>query len=190
MSHSISKPQLRQEARERRAALATAQPAFAQALARHAGALDIVPGTLVGGYRALAGEADPSILIARLAALGSPIAFPRVVAKDAALDFHQVPLPLAENLNMLAPGAFGVSEPPAAWPKVIPTIVLVPLLAFDAQGHRLGYGGGFYDRTLALIRPRAIGVAFAGQIVDFLPHVAHDYPLDAVVTDLGMRQFR
>jgi 5-formyltetrahydrofolate cyclo-ligase len=69
-------------------------------------------------------------------------------------------------------------------------LVLVPLLAFDAKGTRLGYGGGFYDRTLhALGTKRAIGIAFAGQEMDELPCHAHDHPLDAVVTEKGVCHF-
>jgi 5-formyltetrahydrofolate cyclo-ligase len=69
-------------------------------------------------------------------------------------------------------------------------VLLVPLLAFDAEGYRLGYGGGFYDRTLAALQARAIGIAFAGQRVDFLPRDAHDYSLDAVLTEQGLTRFR
>jgi 5-formyltetrahydrofolate cyclo-ligase len=78
----------------------------------------------------------------------------------------------------------------AHWPRVIPDILLVPLLAFDDHGYRLGYGGGYYDRTLAAIRrARAIGIAYAGQRMDFLPHDAHDYPLNAILTETGLTEF-
>jgi 5-formyltetrahydrofolate cyclo-ligase len=92
--------------------------------------------------------------------------------------------------EVLTPGAFGVHEPLAHWPAISPRVLLVPLLAFDAEGYRLGYGGGFYDRTLAALQARAIGIAFAGQRVDFLPRDAHDYPLDAVLTEQGLTRFR
>jgi len=86
--------------------------------------------------------------------------------------------------------AFNIPEPLATAPKVVPAIVLVPLLAFDATGHRLGYGGGYYDRTLrGLPAARAIGVAYAGQEVPLLPHMEHDHPLDAVITENGLRRF-
>ena len=71
----------------------------------------------------------------------------------------------------------------------LPGLLIVPLLAFDAQGHRLGYGGGFYDRTLALLKVPAVGIAYAGQQVASLPHGPHDMALDMVVTEQGVRRF-
>jgi 5-formyltetrahydrofolate cyclo-ligase len=71
----------------------------------------------------------------------------------------------------------------------MPRVVLVPLLAFDATGHRLGYGGGYYDRTLERMRVRAIGIAYAGQEVEELPRGQHDRPLDMILTERGLRRF-
>jgi 5-formyltetrahydrofolate cyclo-ligase len=68
----------------------------------------------------------------------------------------------------------------------VPNILLVPLLAFDAAGRRLGYGGGFYDRTIGLLKLPAIGIAYAGQQMDQLPHQPHDAVLDAVLTERGL----
>jgi 5-formyltetrahydrofolate cyclo-ligase len=65
----------------------------------------------------------------------------------------------------------------------------VPLLAFDASGHRLGYGGGFYDRTLEKLAIPAIGIAYAGQEVASLPHEPHDMALSAILTERGLRRF-
>jgi 5-formyltetrahydrofolate cyclo-ligase len=181
---AFSKQEFRDSARERRRVLGAAQPDFAQVLARHADALGITPGVIVGGYRALPDEADPGLLLAALAERGCTIAFPRVTAKDAALEFHAVP-----DGEALTPGAFGVAEPLAHWPRAQPSVLLVPLLAFDALGHRLGYGGGYYDRSLAALKPRAIGVAFAGQQVDALPKDVHDYRLNAILTEHGLTTF-
>ncbi len=103
-------------------------------------------------------EADPALLLARLVELGCAIAFPRVAAKQPPLDFHHVP-----DGEVLEPGAFGIHEPLAHWPRCNAHLLLVPLLAFDDRGHRLGYGGGFYDRTLAALNVPAIGIAYAGQ---------------------------
>ena len=154
-------------------------------LAAHADRLAIVPGTVVGGYQARGDEADPILLLQALARQGAQIAFPRVTAKDQPLEFHLVP-----EGELLTPGAYGIGEPLAHWPAVAPDLLLVPLLAFDDQGYRLGYGGGYYDRTLAA-RPgaRAIGIAYAGQRMDFLPRDAHDYPLDAILTETGLTEF-
>ena len=88
-------------------------------------------------------------------------------------------------------GAFGVLEPPPEAPIVRPRFVLLPCLAFDARGHRLGYGKGYYDRALEALRREAecvaVLLAFAAQEVERLPDEEHDAAADAVVTELGAR---
>ena len=181
-----TKTELRKQAREKRKTLAHAD--IGAALAAHAPALKLSRGAIVGGYHALPDEADPALLLKALVDSGCHIAFPRMVAKDAALEFHRVP-----DGELLMPGAFGVHEPASHWPVVAPYLLLVPLLAFDDQGHRLGYGGGFYDRTLHAFRSgsviRAIGIAYAGQQVERLPHEAHDMKLDAILTEHGLTRY-
>ena len=188
MSSLTDKKNLRAEARVRRAGLANAMPDHALRLAAHADALKVPPGFVVGGYAALPGEADPAALLAELAERSAALALPRVVTKDAPLVFHRF-----EPGTPLAPGAYGIPEPDPAWPLVTPAIVLVPLLAFDAAGHRLGYGGGYYDRTLASLRAghaiTAVGVAYAGQEVENLPYDTFDEPLDMILTETGLRAF-
>src|SRR4051812_837061 len=154
-----NKSDLRASARIKRLSLKSA--GFAQAVARHAETLKLAQGTVVGGYHALPDEADPALLLERLVELGCHIAYPRVAAKGLPLEFHRVP-----DGEVLAPGAFGIHEPLDIWPRATPDILLVPLLAFDGTGHRLGYGGGFYDRTIALLKVPAIGIAYAGQQTD------------------------
>lgn len=177
-----SKPDLRTAARAMRTSLK--HDGFAQVIAAHAEALAISPGSIVGGYHALKDEADPALLLARLVDRGCSVAFPRVAAKDAALEFHLVP-----DGEVLRPGSFGVHEPLAHWPRVTPDVLLVPLLAFDRHGTRLGYGGGFYDRTLAALDVPAIGIAFAAQELDFIPREPHDRTLAAILTEQGLRRF-
>jgi 5-formyltetrahydrofolate cyclo-ligase len=177
------KTELRRAAREKRLTLACAE--FAADIACHAEVLGIAPGTVVGGYHALPNEADPVLLLERLVELGCHIAFPRVAGKGLPLEFYCVP-----DGEVLTPGAFGVHEPLDSWPRAIPTVLLVPLLAFDVFGYRLGYGGGFYDRTLALLEIPAIGIAFAEQEMSSIPHEAHDRTLDMVLTERGVRRFR
>lgn len=177
------KAQLRAVALDRRAALG--DPGYAKIFADQAGALAVKPGMIVSGYHAHRDEANPALLLKALAQSGAHIAFPRVIAKDAALEFHLVP-----DGEILAPGRHGIHEPLAHWPKVIPELLLVPLLAFDDRGFRLGYGGGYYDRTLAALSgARAIGIAYAGQRMESLPHDAHDHPLDAILTEDGLKEF-
>ncbi len=178
-----SKVDIRIAARRRRAELRN--DAFAAALTAHAELLKIPKGATVAGYHAHRGEADPAVLLQALTRSGAHIAFPRVTAKDAALEFHRVP-----DGEILHPGAFGIQEPLEHWPRARPDILLVPLLAYDDAGYRLGYGGGYYDRTLAALSgARAIGIAYAGQRVDFLPHDAHDCRLDAILTENGLTEF-
>jgi len=177
------KSHLRKLARATRKALRS--DTFAARLASHADRLKVTPGMIVAGYHAHQDEADPALLLHVLARAGAHIAFPRVWAKDRALEFHLVP-----EGEILRPGAYGVHEPLDRWPRAVPALLLVPLLGFDDHGYRLGYGGGYYDRTLeALSKARAVGIAYAGQRMDFLPHDAHDYPLDAVLTENGLTEF-
>ena len=176
------KQALRRAARERRLSLARGD--FAHEIARHAEALGLAASAVVGGYCALLDEADPALLLARLSDTGCRIAFPRVVAEGLPLEFHFVP-----DGERLAPGAFKIHEPQGAWPRAMPDVLLVPLLAFDAAGHRLGFGGGYYDRTIADLQVPAIGIAYAGQQVASLPHEAHDRTLNMVLTEQGIRRF-
>jgi 5-formyltetrahydrofolate cyclo-ligase len=87
----------------------------------------------------------------------------------------------------LAAGVWGIREPEPAAPEVAPDILIVPLLAFDRAGQRVGYGAGYYDRTIAALRARqpvlAIGLAFAAQEIAAVPATPHDAPLDLVLTE-------
>jgi 5-formyltetrahydrofolate cyclo-ligase len=130
-------------------------------------------------------EADPRALAQVLAARGHTLALPVVIEKKSPLHFREW-----REGDTLIIHAFGMHEPGPHARTVTPDVLLIPLLAFDARGTRLGYGGGFYDRTLAsLATKRAIGIAYAGQEVSELPCHDHDHPLDAVVTEDGVRRF-
>jgi 5-formyltetrahydrofolate cyclo-ligase len=187
MTIALEKQALRERARARRAELARSAPDFARRIAEFASGLGAGQGSRVSGYRALPAEADPSLLLDVLEARGCEISYPRV-RKGQPLTFH-VPV----EGERWAQGAFGIFEPRPDWPAVEPAILLVPLLVFDAEGNRLGYGGGYYDRTLAKFRAQraitAIGVAFAGQEVAHVPHITGDERLDMVVTENGIRRF-
>jgi len=129
-------------------------------------------------------EADPSELMHAIAAKGHRLALPVVVEAGAALSFRLWSEGDPTTLN-----AFGIAEPARSSESVQPTLILVPLLAFDAAGHRLGYGGGYYDRTLEKSAAIAIGIAYSDQEVKELPRDHHDRRLDAIVTELGFRKF-
>lgn len=175
MTASAAKAALRDRMKALRAGLAApaAAPAgvLAEVLRSHA-------GRRVAGYWPLPTEADPR---PALLAHGGPWCLPVVVGRGKPLIFRDW-WPGAA----LVPGPFGVQEPVGA--ACTPQVVVVPLLAFDRRGHRLGYGGGFYDRTLAglLPRPLAIGIGFAAQQVDAVPVADTDAPLDLVVTEAGV----
>jgi 5-formyltetrahydrofolate cyclo-ligase len=179
------KPDLRKDAERRRQTLA--QPQHAAALAAQAAVLALPPG-VVAGYWPMRSEADPRPLMAELSALGHPLALPSVVKRAAPLLFR-----CWQEGDPLGRGAYGTSEPLQTAAPVVPSVLLVPLLAFDAEGYRLGYGGGYYDRTLAALRVRqtvlAIGIAYAGQEIPAVPHEAHDLRLDAVLSETGLKRF-
>ena len=182
------KKAMREEALARRPALQAAAPDAAWRMARNfIAAIPLPPSAVVSAFVAIGEETDPAPLIELLRKEGHPIALPRVVRKGEKLAFH-----LYEEGAALVPGVFGLSQPGEDWPEAIPDVLVVPLLAFDARGNRLGYGAGFYDRTLSALRASrsilAVGFAFAGQEVPDVPHRDSDEPLDWIVTELGARR--
>ncbi|MGB3445349.1 MAG: 5-formyltetrahydrofolate cyclo-ligase [Xanthobacteraceae bacterium] len=179
-----SKDELRTAALVRRDALDDlAREAAAQRFAAFADILDVTPSTVVAGYMPMRNEADPLPLMRALGARGVQLALPAVVARDAPLIFRAW-----RDGDPLIAGPFGTRHPVETVPQSVPDLVLVPLAAFDRRGHRIGYGGGYYDRTLAALRAQkplvAAGVAFAVQEVETVPASHHDAVLDVVLTDL------
>ena len=186
MNTSCSKQALRGEMTRRRAGLdAKTREAHARSLA-DAGLSFISPppGAVISGYAAIRDELDPLALLRTLAGQGHQIVLPVTVAKGQPLVFR-----CWEPGAPLNKGGFSVPEPGPDVRELIPDIVLAPLLAFDARGYRLGYGAGYYDRTLASLRGKkptiAIGLAFDAQQVDEVPHDEHDQRLDWVLTPSG-----
>ncbi len=175
-SLALCKQTMRHAALARRAGL---DPALGTRLVDHA--LPLVPGAgLVAGFWPLPGEIDIRPLLRALHGRGHALALPRTPPRGAPLSFH-----LWSPGEALLPGRFGTAHPAGA--AVIPAVLLVPLLAFDGAGRRLGYGGGYYDRTLAALPGAlAIGCAYAAQQVDCVPAGPHDIPLAAVVTERGV----
>lgn len=143
---------------------------------------------IVAGTFPMRSELDPRPLMKRLEALGATLALPRTPKKGQPLVFHRW-----NSDTQFVTSRFGVTEPVPETPVVEPDLLLVPLLAFDATGARLGYGGGFYDVTLETLRRTrqvfAVGFAFAGQEVPSLPMEPHDQRLDAVLTEREWRVF-
>ena len=139
-------------------------------------------GATVSGFWPIGSEIDLRPLLLALAARGHAVALPVVVGSDRPLVFRAW-----HEGDAMAEGPYGIREPLESAPEVTPQILLVPLLAFDRAGYRLGYSGGFYDRSLSVLRSRgdavAIGAAWAAQEVPAVPHDTHDQPLDWMLTE-------
>ena len=138
-------------------------------------------GKVLAGYMPMRSEIDP---LPAMAAWDGPVCVPVVIARGQPLRFRA----WTPGTRMVE-GAFGALIPESGdW--LVPQVLIVPLVAFDARGFRLGYGGGFYDRTLEGLRAAgpvpAIGFAFAAQRVDAVPTEPTDQPLDLIVTEAGL----
>jgi 5-formyltetrahydrofolate cyclo-ligase len=185
-----SKAELRTAALARRDALSeTRRAAAAQAIARRGLPVELVSGAVVAGYSPIRSELDPTPLMQALAAKGARLALPVITQRGQSLRFR-----IWHEGDRLLPGSLGILEPSPAAVEVVPDIVLVPLAAFDRTGHRIGYGAGHYDRTLANLHKSkgfsAIGLAFSGQEVATVPALQHDVPLDYVLTEKKAFDFR
>ncbi|WP_448203376.1 5-formyltetrahydrofolate cyclo-ligase [Azospirillum sp. sgz302134] len=154
----------------------------ARAVAERLRADVALPDGPVAGYWPLGSELDVRPLLLHLRTPERPVALPVSGPRGKALTFRAW-----DPAVPLAAGRYGIFEPDAGQPEVVPSVLLVPMLAFDRRGHRLGYGAGYYDRTLdalRAIRPvLAVGVAFAAQEVDAVPCADHDERLDWIITE-------
>lgn len=178
-----SKASIRIAALEARSALdEAARAAASRAVAERAKTL-VAPGTSVALYAPLRGELDCMPLAALLDRAGHTLALPVVTGRNEALRFRAY-----RPGDTLISGFGGIMQPCADAAEIDPDFLFVPLAAFDRNLHRLGYGAGFYDRTLAELRSSAagrtaVGLAFAVQQVGELPIEEHDIALDFVVTE-------
>lgn len=156
----------------------------AEKLALYAEHLSFAVGTVVAGYFPMGEEIDPTPLLENLMGRGCTLALPVVTARAQPLEFRRW-----EVGDALEKGPHGTVHPVAAAPKLSPRLLLIPLLAFDLAGFRLGYGGGYYDRTLARLRAEgpitAIGLAYGGQRMAAVPHDHLDQRLDLILTENG-----
>lgn len=187
---SEAKTALRKVMRNKRRKLAAEAPNAGAAIRDHfVAAFPRETGTAVSGYWPMGDEADGRLLLSYLHSIGWSCMLPVVTAAGMALTFRQW-----EPGDLLIESSIGIQEPGDDAPEDRPDILLVPLLAFDEKGFRLGQGGGYYDRTLGALREEtddvlAVGIAFAGQQVDTVPRDAFDQPLDWVVTEAGATRF-
>jgi 5-formyltetrahydrofolate cyclo-ligase len=177
------KTELRREAMSRRDALpADARKAAAEAIAMRKFPLAIMPGMIVSGFMPLTSEFDPQPLMRKLTEKSARLALPVLVGRGKPLIMRE--WSFGEPLSA---GVWGIREPEPEAAEVEPDILLVPLLAFDRAGSRIGYGGGYYDRTIAQLRGRkavvAVGLAFAAQEVSAVPITQGDERLNLVLTE-------
>jgi 5-formyltetrahydrofolate cyclo-ligase len=146
--------------------------------------LGLKADAVVSGFAAIRDEINPAPLMTWLQAEGFRLALPVMQGRDKPLLMRSW-----SPGDVMAPAAWGIAEPLDDKPTVEPDVVLVPLLAFDERGFRLGYGGGFYDRTLRRLRKLkpivAVGLAYDEQKVDAVPAESYDEKLDWVLTPSG-----
>ena len=190
MSTSPSKGDLRKSALDARDAMdAAVRVAAGEKLAARGLPFEIAAGTVVSGYSPIRSELDPAPLMRKLAEQGARLALPAVMARGKSL----VSRPWSPG-DRLTLGPLGILEPSPAMAELIPDVMLVPCAAFDRLGHRIGYGAGHYDFTLAHLRKvkpiTTVGVAFAAQEIKAVPALAHDVALDYVLTEKKAFDFR
>jgi 5-formyltetrahydrofolate cyclo-ligase len=182
-SSATPKAELRRAALARRDALPAAERAQgAETIAARTFPVAVASGTIVAGFMPMKSEINPLPLMRKLAAAGARLALPVVAGPGQPLIMRAWGFG-----DPLVAGVWGIREPGPAAPEIAPDIVIVPLLAFDRAGQRIGYGAGYYDMTIAALRARqavvAIGVAFAAQEIAAVPATSRDAPLDLVLTE-------
>lgn len=151
--------------------------------------LGALAGRPISAFHAFGDELPTLPLIERLIREGALIGLPVVIRKGLPLIFRRW-----RPGDAMGTGPFGIQQPLPEAREIEPEVLFVPMAAFDAAGYRLGYGGGFYDRTLERLRSRgsilAIGLAFDEQEVAAVPREPHDQRLDLMLTPSGLRAFR
>jgi 5-formyltetrahydrofolate cyclo-ligase len=178
-----AKAELRATAQALRDALpADERRAAAESIGARKFPLAITPRTIISGFMPLKSEINPLPLMQKLAEAGARLALPAIAGRGKPLIMRAW-----EFGAPLDRGQWGIREPKADAPEVDPDILLVPLLAFDRGGFRIGYGAGYYDMTIHRLRERkpitAVGIAFAAQEVPKIPTTPRDERLDLVLTE-------
>ena len=160
----------------------TTRAAAAEAIAKRGIPVGVTPGMIVSGFSPMKTEINPIPLLRKLHEAGAKLALPCIVGRG-----HPLIMRAWEFGAPLASGQWGIREPTTDAPEVAPDILIVPLVAFDRAGQRIGYGAGYYDMTIMGLRARkpvvAVGIAFAAQEIARAPTTARDAPLDLVLTE-------
>ena len=148
-----------------------------------------VEGKIVSGFMPLKTEINPLPLMRKLAAAGAQLALPTIAGRGKPLVMRAYTFG-----DEFARGQWGIREPKAESPQVDPDILIVPLACFDRAGHRIGYGAGYFDMTITGLRAKkkvvAAGIAFAAQEIEHVPATKFDAPLDLVLTEREVIDFR
>lgn len=157
-------------------------------IAGAAEALEVEPGSIVSGFWPMRSEVDVRPLMFALMEKGARLALPAILDRTTIV-FRE----LVRGAPLVEMG-FGTYGPGPEAAVLEPSLMLVPLAAFDARGHRIGYGGGYYDRAIERLRaagraPRLVGVAFDCQEVGRVPDEPHDVVLPEILTESGLREF-
>jgi 5-formyltetrahydrofolate cyclo-ligase len=178
-----AKAAIRRDARARRDALPPdMRAAAAQAIAARPFPVAVSPGMIVSGFMPMKSEINPLPLMRALADAGARLALPVVAGRGKPLVMRAYAL--GETLGA---GVWGIREPKPDAPEVLPDVVIVPLLVFARDGHRIGYGAGYYDMTIAGLRAKktihAVGIGFAAQEIASVPSTPRDARLDLVLTE-------
>ena len=188
---NADKAALRAAALARRDALSAAERVAAvETVTRRPFPVAFEQGAIVSGYSPMRSEFNPVPLMRKLADAGARLALPVTPKRGNPLIMRAFAFG-----DELASGVWGIREPRPEAPEVFPDIMLVPLACFDRKGHRIGYGAGYYDMTIARIRAMkpvtAIGLAFSVQEIERVPATPFDQALDLVLTEaetIDMRQ--
>ncbi len=147
--------------------------------------VDVPKGAIVSGFSPIKTEFNPVPLMRALAKAGARLALPKVMGRGKPLSLRAWSFG-----EPLVSGVWGIREPGPEAPEVAPDILLVPFTAFDRTGYRIGYGAGYYDMTLAVLRAKkkivAVGLGFAVQETKKVPVEAHDQRLDFILTEAGL----
>jgi 5-formyltetrahydrofolate cyclo-ligase len=187
---SDQKSALRAAALDLRDALPPAErKAVAETIAARAFPVAVTPGAIVAGFMPMKSEINPLPLMKRLADAGAQLALPCIAGRGKPLIMR------AWHFGSpLKAGQWGIREPTVDAPEVAPDILIVPLACFDRAGHRIGYGAGYYDMTIAALRAKkkviAVGIAFAAQEIPLVPATERDERLDLVLTEREVIDFR
>lgn len=189
-SSEVTKSALRATALAARGAVPVAdRRRAAQTIAMRRFPVPLGEGTIVAGYSPIRSECDPIPLMRSLAAKGAQLALPVIHDRFKELTFSE----WRQGAQLIA-GPYGILQPRSEAAPLEPDVILVPLVAFDRRCRRIGYGAGYYDRTLADLRKRkvviAVGLAFAAQEVATIPADEHDQRLDLVLTEGEAIDFR